>query len=89
MKIGGRLAHCVSAWKAITTNKWIRNVIRFGYKIPLKCKPYQSRVPSNPTVSPEAHEVLLEEAEDLLKKGAIMVAQMEDSTYFSGYFAVP
>ena len=78
LKIGARLGHCVSAWKTITENKWIRNVIRFGYKIPLKKKPSQFKIPTNPKVNPEAYQVLLDEAEGLIKKGAIMVANMED-----------
>ena len=44
MPIGGRLAFCTHAWKLLTENKWIRNIIRFGYKNPLWSKPYQKSV---------------------------------------------
>ena len=89
LKIGGRLGHCVSAWKNITNNKWIRNVVRFGYKIPLKRTPKQFKIPINPKVKPEAYQVLVDEAEGLLEKGAVMVAEMEEGQFFSSYFAVP
>ena len=89
LKIGGRLGSCVSAWKVITENRWIRNVVRFGYKIPLKRKPFQPKIPVNPKVQPEAHKVLLDEAEGLLEKGAIMVSEMVEEQFFSSYFAVP
>ena len=89
LKIGGRLAHCVSAWKSVTESKWIRNVVRIGYKIPLISKPFQSKMPTNPKVKAEAHQVLLDEAEGLLEKGAIMVAEMEEGQFVSSYFAVP
>ena len=87
--IGGRLAHCVQAWKVITDSKWIINVTRFGYKIPLKQKPKQSKAPTNPTVSPEAHQVLVDEALGLLEKGAIKEVFNEPDEYISSYFAVP
>ena len=89
LEIGGRLRHCVSAWKSVTESKWIRNVVRIGYKIPLISKPFQSKIPTNPKVKPEAHQVLLDEAKGLLEKGAIMVSEMEEGQFVSSYFAVP
>ena len=71
LKIGGRLTHCIAAWKAITENNWVRNIVRFGYKIPLLSKPFQSKIPPNPSTTGGAYDVLVEEASGLLKKGAI------------------
>ena len=89
LAIGGRLLQCVSAWKLITDNLWVTNVIRFGYKIPFKSKPFQSGVPSNPKVSPEAHEVLVQEALGLLDKKAIVEVGHHPDEFISSYFAVP
>ena len=86
--IGGRLLHCVASWKLITDNL-VRNVVRQGYKIPFRCKPFQSKVPTNPEVSPEAHEVLVKEAQGLLDKGAIVEVEHVEDEYISSYFAVP
>ena len=89
LSIGARLLHCVAAWKCITDNLWVINVVRFGYKIPFWCKPYQVRVPTNPKVSPEAHEVLITEAKGLLDKCAIKEAIHTPDEFISSYFAVP
>ena len=89
MPIGGRLAFCTHAWKLLTENKWIRNIIRFGYKIPLWRKPYQKSAPKNPSVTPQAHCVLVEEAKGLLGKKAIAETQHCEGEYLSSYFAVP
>ena len=89
LAIGARLLHCVAAWKQITDNLWVINVIRFGYKIPFWRKPYQSRVPINPKVSPAAHEVLITEAQGLLEKGAIKETTHSEDEFISSYFAVP
>ena len=51
-------------------------MVRIGYKIPLISKPFQSKIPTNPKVKPEAHQVLLDEAEGLLKKGSIMISEI-------------
>ena len=80
---------CVSAWKLLTGNSWVRNVVRFGYKIPLWRQPFQGSVPRNPSVTPEAHKVLEEEAVALLGKGAIRESKDSEPQYVSSYFAVP
>ena len=89
LAIGGRLLHCVSAWKLICQNLWVINVVRFGYKIPFRSKPSQLRIPENPEVSQEAHEVLDLEAQGLLDKNAIRVVDHEPGEFLSSYFAVP
>ena len=89
LSIGGRLGLCVGAWKIITENKWVRNCVRFGYRLPLKSKPRQSKIPPNPKVSPEAYKVLKEEALGLLEKGAIKTVENLPGAFISSYFAVP
>ena len=79
----------MNAWQILTENKWVRSIVRFGYKIPLWRKPFQKSAPKNPTVSPEAHKVLVEEANGLLEKAAIVETKPLEDQYISSYFAVP
>ena len=73
----------------IGASSWVCNVISEGYKIPLRRPPKQTKIPTNPTVSTEAFEVLIQEAKDLMLKGAVNVSQPEDGEYITSYFAVP
>ena len=89
IEVGGRLIHCVAAWKTITENNWVRNVVRFGYKIPLLSKPVQLKIPSNPLATGDAYDVLVEEAAGLVHKGAIKEVKAVQNQFISSYFAVP
>ena len=89
LAIGGRLMRCVKPWKLLTNNSWVTNVVRSGYKIPLKSKPHQSRPPTNPSVCDDAHQILDIEAKGLLAKGAVSIVQPVPDQYQSCYFAVP
>ena len=87
--IGGRLNYCSDAWKKITSNSWVYNVVDQGYKIPFKYVPKQRRKPSNPPVTGPAYEVLATEAAALQQKCAVVPVSPVDSQYCSSYFAVP
>ena len=89
MPLGGRLRHCIPNWNVVCNNKWVKNVVEFGYKIPLKYFPSQQRIPVNPTVSDGAHDVMVKEAIELKNKQAVVVASHEPGEYISSYFAVP
>ena len=89
LPLGGRISHCIDNWRKICNNKWVLNVVEFGYKIPLKFKPKQRRIPSNPTVSDAAFEVLKSEALDLKAKHAVTEVSHVENEYISSYFAVP
>ena len=89
LALGGRLKHCLYDWMKIGASSWVCNVISVGYKIPLRRPPKQTKIPTNLTVSPEAFEVLIQEANDLMLKDAVNVSQPEDCEYISSYFAVP
>ena len=45
MCLGGRLKECVAQWEHIGVSKWVKNVLSFGYKIQLKFKPQQRKIP--------------------------------------------
>ena len=79
----------ISNWKRITDNNWVLSVVEFGHKIPLKSSPSQSRVPKNPPAVGNAHDILVQEANDLLNKHAVSFVEPVDGQYISSYFAVP
>ena len=89
LPLGGRLCFCIDNWRRICQNSWVNNVVEYGYRIPLKYKPNQRKIPVNPSVSGSAHEVLKQEALDLKSKQAIIVVDHLKDEYISSYFAVP
>ena len=89
LPIGGRLSSCLDAWKKVTNNSWVCNVIENGYKIPFSSKPRQKIPPKNPPVSGPALQVLLDEAEALKSKAAIAAVDAVPGQYISSYFSVP
>ena len=89
LPLGGRLRYCIDSWRHICQNNWVNNVVEFGYRIPLKYKPTQWKIPSNPPVSESANEVLKLEALELKLKQAVRVVDHVKEEYISSYFAVP
>ena len=89
LPLGGRIRNFITNWRKITDNDWVLSVVEFGYKIPLKTTPSQNRVPKNPPAFGEAHNVLVNEANDLIKKHAVSVVEPVNGQYISSYFAVP
>ena len=87
--LGGRISHFITNWRKITDNQWVLSVVEKGYKIPLKSVPSQFQIPKNPTAKGSAHDVLVNEANDLLNKHAVSVVAPVDGQYISAYFAVP
>ena len=89
LPLAGRIGTFIDDWRKVCSNSWVLRVVEFGYQIPLKFIPQQSSVPINPSVSKEAHKVLLDEANDLKRKGAVSVVDHLPGEYISSYFAVP
>lgn len=48
LSIGGRLLHCVAAWKLISSKLWIVNVVRFGYKFRSRINHFNRKFPTIP-----------------------------------------
>ena len=64
LSLGGRLKHCLLNWVNIGASDWVCKVVSEGYRIPLRNNPKQYKIPSNPTISDSALEVLSTEAKD-------------------------
>ena len=87
--LGGRIRNFVENWRKVTDNQWVLSVVEFGYKIPLKFIPHQDRIPRNPPAIGSAHQVLVNEANELKAKHAVSVVNPTKGQYISSYFAVP
>ena len=88
LPLGGRLRLCIQNWKRVCSNNWVLNIVSGGYKIPFKFVPFQRFWPRNPKVSGPAHEVLEQEAADLLAKESIAPVEPVKGQFVSSYFAM-
>ena len=88
LPLGGRLRLCIQNWRKVCSNNWVLNVVSCGYKIPFKFIPTQCFWPKNPKISGPAHEVLVQEAADLLAKESIAPVDPVKGQFVSSYFAV-
>ena len=89
LPIGGRLSKFYDNWLKLNCADWVLSVVKEGYKIPLRSIPHQKKIPTNPKVVDKAHEVLVNEANDLLTKEAVTIVEPCEGQYVSSYFAVP
>ena len=88
--LGGRLVYSEDSYRTIGTIEKHINIIRNGYKPSWKeHAPRQRVVPSNPTISTKASNVLDTEVAGLLEKGAIPEVGLVQGQYVSSYFAKP
>ena len=88
LSLGGRLRLCILNWRKVCSNFWVLNVVSCGYKIPFKFIPNQHSWHMNPEISGPAHEVLVQEAADLLAKESIAPIDPFKGQFVSSYFAV-
>ena len=79
----------MSAWELVTSSNWVKQVVSVGYKIPFKFIPKQTARPTNPPASGSAYDVLVDEAQGLVDKGAIKEVAPTSTEYVSTCFAVP
>ena len=88
---GGRLTHFfLTEWESITSDKWVLDLIREGYKLEFIRKPSFPGIKE--TVVPSCQTMLLEkEIENLLSKNAIERVQKKDNMkgFYSTLFLVP
>ena len=88
LPIGGRLTKFYDNWLKLNCADWVLSVVKEGYKIPLRSIPHQKKIPTNPKVVDKAHEVLVNEANDLLTKEAVTIVEPCEGPYVSSYFVV-
>ena len=90
MPTPGRISHCLPAWEIISTDEWVLRVVRHGYKLQFKhgppSTPYHGR---NPPATPEAKDILDDEAAAVVSKGAATIVEHSLHEITSGIFARP
>ena len=74
--VGGRLTHFLTEWESITSDKWVLDLIREGYKLEFIRKPSFRGIKE--AVVPSCQTMILEkEIENLLSKNAIERVQIK------------
>ena len=89
MKTPARITKCLESWHNITTDKWVLNVAKNGYKLQFTEIPKTPFHGKNPPADEKAKLVLDKEAAAIIDKGAAIIVEHSPSEITSGYFARP
>ena len=82
-----RLPHFISKWHQVTSNKFILNIIEYGYKIDFITEPFQSNfIPKQ--LSLDNLKICKCKVKQFLKNGAIRVVQPSPDQFISNIFPV-
>lgn len=88
MSTVGQLKNHLEIWKRLTNDSWILNTI-MGYKLEFVEEPVQSRIPCEIQFNVEQYDIVENEIQELLKKGAIIQSKHEEGEFISNIFIVP
>ena len=83
----GHLQYCLEKWEKPTSDRYILNTGK-GYQIPFLSVPVQRSSSSLTSMTPQEKVLVNQEVEQMLKKGAIKVAQQDRSLFLSSIFVV-
>ena len=87
LPVGARLLHFSEAWKKVTQDPWVLNIVQNGYSIPFLEKPPLTSIPID---FASAHPALPEAINRLLEKGAVeRVSNPNTPGFYSRLFLVP
>ena len=88
--VAGRICHFLHNWKSLTQDPWVLRAVE-GVKIDFTRPPHQARRPQPPHLSATEMELVKEEIEQMLSKGAIrrLNAKEAQSGFYSNIFLVP
>ena len=84
----GRLRDHLHTWKVLTKDPWVLNTVR-GYQIDFLSEPHQRVKPHTPHYSVEQNQLIVEEVQELLNKGAIEEIHSPQRGFYSNLFLVP
>ena len=85
----GRLAHFVKNWEQLTKDRWVLSTVR-GYYIDFTSTPHQSRRPHPPKFNQSQEQLIQQEVETLLMKGAVTKLRTPPmGGFYSTLFLVP
>ena len=89
-QVSGRLRLFVKNWSLITSDPWILETIRFGYKIEFSHMPLQSHGHFPPTCFSQSEQASISaEVENMLAKGAIRQCSFHKSQFILTISLVP
>ena len=83
----GRVKHFVKNWQKLTNNPMILDIVR-GYEIPFILPSWQSKLPNSCQLTKEASDLVDQEVQDMLKKGAIVVTDPKEDQFLTSLFLV-
>ena len=83
----GWLPFCVKAWEPLMNDQWVLQVIR-GYKLELMATRFQQAEPAA-VVTSSNQELVAEEVQKLLEKGAVKAVDRCPDQFVSRIFLVP
>ena len=83
----GRVKHFVKNWQRLTNDPMILDIVN-GYEIPFILPPRQSRLPNLCQLTKEASDLVDQEVQDMLRKGAIVVSDLKGGQFLSSLFLV-
>ena len=89
LPIGGRISKCPEAWQHITTDRWVLDIVHFGYKVQFLSTPHTPREAPNPRTGEEGRAILDKEVQAMLEKGAIRPVPCNKDGVVSPFFARP
>ena len=87
MPKAGRVKHFAKNWQRLKNEPMILDIVR-GYEIPFILPPRQSRLPNVCQLTTEAPDLLDQEVQDMLRKGAIVVSDPKEDQLLSSLFLV-
>lgn len=86
--VGGRLSHFVHEWALVTSDSWVLQTLRSGYRLEFTRAPFASRPRSATKIpaDPDKRQALLSEIQKLLLKRAIEKVSPSDIVFTSTFF---
>ena len=84
-----RLPFFAHQWSKVTTNKWVLNVVKEGYKLQFDPDPPPPRPFTHFSHSHKSSSIIRLLIQDYLSKGAIKVVDVQPDQYVSRIFEVP
>lgn len=76
------------AWENITSDSWILNTIKYGYKIEFESEPVQTFIANALHFSDKENSLIDKEIDELLNKGVIVSSENEKDQFISNLFLV-
>ena len=88
LPLAGRVKYFIRNWKRLTGDMAVLNIVN-GYQIPLLDSPRQPFLPPGAKLCPEEKQLVDQEIDQMLEKGAITRVNPSPDQFLSNIFTVP